>query len=129
MKDLEKIITRTLCFIHKGILSSYYIFNNDTYFCRFSSTKILFYLFFFTLNPFQHQQALHFRVLNYEKQHKEGTCKISARSYIFLAFYADFCFCPKSVNITILSHMQVGTQLIQYIFTYLSRFTSTKCPY
>ena len=59
-------------------------------------------LSFFNVNPFKHQQALHFRVLNYEKQHKEGTCKVSGKSVVFLAFYADFCLCPKLVIITTL---------------------------
>ena len=35
-------------------------------------------------------------------QHKEGICKVSGRSVIFSAFYADFCLCPKSVIITTL---------------------------
>ena len=35
VKVLEKIIARTPCFMHKGILSPYYIFNNDAYFFRF----------------------------------------------------------------------------------------------
>ena len=41
-------------------------------------------------------------VLNYEKQHKEGTCKVLGRSFVFSAFYADFCLCPKLVIITTL---------------------------
>ena len=32
-------------------------------------------LIFFNVSPFQYQQALHFGVLNNEKQHKEGTVK------------------------------------------------------
>ena len=52
---------------------------------------------FFNVNPFQDQQALLFGVLNYEKQHEEGTCKVSGRSVVFSAFYADFCLCPKLV--------------------------------
>ena len=47
-------------------------------------------------------QALHFGVLNYEKRHKEGTCKVLGRSVVFSAFYADFCFCSKLVIITTL---------------------------
>ena len=43
-----------------------------------------------------------FWVPNYEKQHKEETCKVSGRSVIFSAFYTDFCLCPKSVIITTL---------------------------
>ena len=46
---------------------------------------------------------MHFGVLNYEKQHKEGTCKVSGRSVVFSAFYADFCLCPKLLIITTLS--------------------------
>ena len=38
----------------------------------------------------------------YEKQHKEGTCKVSGRSVVFSAFYADLCLCPKLVIITTL---------------------------
>ena len=46
---------------------------------------------------------MHFGVLNYEKQHKEGTCKVLGRSVVFSAFYADFCFCSKLVIITTLN--------------------------
>ena len=46
---------------------------------------------------------MHFGVLNYEKQHKEGTCKVSGRSVVFSAFYADFCLCPKLLIITTLN--------------------------
>ena len=44
-------------------------------------------------------------IKNYEKQHKECTCKVSGRSVVFLAFYADFCLCPKSVIITTLTYL------------------------
>ena len=33
--------------------------------------------------------------LNFEKQHKEGTCKVLGRSVVFSAFYADFVFAPN----------------------------------
>ena len=56
----------------------------------------------FLFNPFLYQ-AMHFGVLNYEKRHKEGMCKVSRRYVVFSAFYADFCLCPKSVIITTLS--------------------------
>ena len=46
-------------------------------------------------HKFGHQQVLHFGVLNYEKQHKEGTCKVLGRSVIFSAFYGNFCFAPN----------------------------------
>ena len=94
MKELEKIIARTLCFRNQSICRPINIFNNDAYILDFRSQK--FPLIFLNLNPFKHQQALHFGVLNYE----EGTCKVSGRWVIFSAFYADFCLCPKSVIIT-----------------------------
>ena len=45
---------------------------------------------------------MHFGVLNYEKQHKQGTCTVSGRSVVFSTFYADFCLCPKLLTITTL---------------------------
>ena len=98
---VEKKIARTLCFMHQRIFRLIYIFNNYAYFLDFRAQK--FPLIFLNLNPFQHQQALHFGVSNYEKQHKEGTCKVLGRSVVFSAFYADFCFCSKLVIITTLS--------------------------
>ena len=92
MKELEKIIAWTHCFMHQNFFRQNYIFNNDAFFLGFRAQK--FPLIFFNVNPFLHQQALHFGVLNYEKQHKEGTCKVSGRSVVFSAFYADFCLCP-----------------------------------
>ena len=79
----------------------YYIFNKDAYFLDFRAQK--FHTIFFNVNPFEHQQALHFWVLSYEKQHKEGTCKVSGNSVVFSAFYGDFCLCPKLVAITTLN--------------------------
>ena len=52
---------------------------------------------------------MHFGVLNYEKQHKEGTCKVLGRSVVFSAFYADFCLCPKLLIITTLKHGRDAT--------------------
>ena len=86
--------------MHQSFFRPNYIFDNDAHFLDFRAQK--FPLIFFNVNPFQHQQALHFGVLNYEKQHKEGICKVSGRSVVFSAFYADFCLCPKSVIITTL---------------------------
>ena len=42
VKLLEKIIARTLCFMHQGIVRSNHIFNNDAYFFLFSRSKIPF---------------------------------------------------------------------------------------
>ena len=87
--------------MHQRIFRPIYIFNTYAYFLDFRAQK--FPLIFLNLNPFLHQQALHFGVLNYEKQHKEGTCKVLGRSVVFSAFYVDFCFCPKLVIITTLN--------------------------
>ena len=89
--------------MHQYFFRPNYIFNNNAYFLDFRAQK--FRLIFFNVNPFLHQQALHFGVLNYEKQHKEGTCKVSGRDDVFSAFYADFCLCPKLVIITTLTYM------------------------
>ena len=93
MKELEKIIARTLCFMHQSFFRPNYIFDNDAYFSDFHAQK--FPLIFFNVNHFQHQQTLHIGVLNYEKQYKEGTCKVSGRSVVFSALYADFCLSPN----------------------------------
>ena len=85
MKVLEKIIARTLCAMHHGILSFYYIFNKDAYFLDFRAQK--FPLILFQFKPFLTSTSPAFGVLNYEKQHKEGTCKVSGRWVIFSAFY------------------------------------------
>ena len=100
MKELKTIIARILCFMHQRIFRPIYIFNNYSYFLDFRAQK--FPLIFLNLNPFLHQQALHFGVSNYEKQHKEGTCKVLGRSVVFSAFYAVCCFCSKLVIITTL---------------------------
>ena len=99
MTELEKIIARTHCLLHQRFFRPNYIF--DAYFLDFRAQK--FPLIFFNVDPFYHQQALHFGVLNYEKQHNEGTCKVSGRFVVFSAFYADFCLCPKFVIITTLN--------------------------
>ena len=114
MKELEKIIARTLCFMHQNFFRPNYIFNNYAYFSDFRAQK--FPLIFFNVNPFYHQQALHFRVLNYEKQHKEGTCKVLGKSVVFSAFYADFCLCPKLVIITTLMDTVLGEITLPFSF-------------
>ena len=101
MKELEKIIARTLWFMHQRFFRPNCIFNDYAYFLDFHAQK--FPLIFFNVNPFLFQKALPFGVLNFEKQHKGDTCQVSGRSVAFSAFYADFCLCPKSVIITTLS--------------------------
>ena len=108
MKELEKRIARTRCFMHQSFFRPNYIFNNDAYFLDFRAQK--FPLIFFNVNPFRHQQALHFGVLNYEQQHKEGNCKVSGRSVLFSAFYVNFCLCPKLVIITTFNRLFFGSK-------------------
>ena len=62
---------------------------------------------------------MHFGVLNYEKQYKEGTCKVSGRSVIFSAFYADFCLCPKLVIITTLIDFITNLSVMIFTVSYL----------
>ena len=50
MKELEKIIARTLCLMHPSFFRPNYIFNNDAYFLDFRAQK--FPLIFFNVNPF-----------------------------------------------------------------------------
>ena len=76
--------------MHQRFFRPNYIFNNNAYFLDFRAQK--FPLIFFNVNPCKHQQALHFWVLNYEKQDAEGTCKISRRSVVFSAFMLIFVF-------------------------------------
>ena len=61
--------------MHQSFFRPNYIFNNDAYFLDFRAQK--FSLIFFNASPFQYQQAMHFGVLNNEKQRKEGTCEVS----------------------------------------------------
>ena len=80
--------------MHQSVFRPNYIFNNNAYFSHFCAQK--FPLIFFNVNPFKHQQAMQFGVLNYEKQHKEGTCKVSGRSVdYFQHFMPIFVFAPN----------------------------------
>ena len=92
--------------MHQSNFRPTYIFNNDAYFFRFSRTKIP--LIFFNLNSFYRQQALHLGVQNYEKQCKDGTCKVLGRYVVFSAYYADFSLCLKSVIITTLTSLTLA---------------------
>ena len=50
VKELEKIMARTHCFMHRSFFRPNYIFNNDVYFLDFCAQK--FPLIFFNVNPF-----------------------------------------------------------------------------
>ena len=49
-EELEKIIARTLCFMHQSFFRPNYMFNNDAYFLDFRAHK--FPLIFFNISPF-----------------------------------------------------------------------------
>ena len=66
-------------------------------------------LILFNVNPFKHQQTLHFGFLNYAKQHKEGICKVSRRSVVFTAFYAVFLSLPQ---ISYYHHLKVLNNIV-----------------
>ena len=117
---VEKKIARIPSFMHQKIFRPIYIFNNYAYFLDFRAQK--FPLIFLNLNPFQHQQALHFGILIYEKQHKEGTCKVLGRSVVFSAFYADFCFCSKLVIITTLRDVSFSCIFYFIVFHFIIFF-------
>ena len=103
MKELEKIIARTHCFMHQSFFRPIYIFNNDAYFSDFRAQK--FPLIFFNVNPFNINKPCMLVFLIIKKQRIEGTRKVSGRSVVFSAFYAVFCLCPKLVIITTLKQI------------------------
>ena len=93
MKELKKIIARTLCFMHQRIFRPIYIFNNYAYFLDFRAQ--IFPLIFLNLNPFKHQQALHFGVSNYEKHIKKAPVKFWEDLLYFQHFMQIFVFAPN----------------------------------
>ena len=50
VKELEKIIAKTHCFMHRSLFRPNYIFNKDAYFLDFRSQK--FPLISFNVSPF-----------------------------------------------------------------------------
>ena len=80
--------------MHQGNFRPYYIFNNDAYFLDFRARN--FPLIFFNLNPFQHQQALHFWVLNYENNVKKAPVKFQEDLLYFQHFMLIFVFAQIS---------------------------------
>ena len=80
MKELDTIISMTLCFMHQKYLQTELHFNNGAHFLDFCAEN--YPLIFFYLNPFYCLQTLHFGILNYEIQYKEGICKDSGRSVV-----------------------------------------------
>ena len=67
--------------------------NNDVYFLDFRVQK--FPLIFFNVNPFSHQEALQFGVLNDEKQHKKAPVKFREDLLYFQHFMLIFVFAPN----------------------------------
>ena len=50
-------------------------------------------MIFFKFKSLLTSRSPTFFILNYEKKHKEGLCKVLGRSVVFSAFYADFFLC------------------------------------
>ena len=59
--------------MHQPIFRPNYIFNNDAYFFNFCAQK--FSLISFNLNPFKHQQALHFGIYIMKYNIKKASVK------------------------------------------------------
>ena len=93
MKELEKIIARTHCFMHQSLFRPNYIFNNNAYFLDFRAQK--FPLIFFNVSPFKYQQALHFGVLNNEKSIKKAPVKFRDDLLYFQHFMLIFVLVPN----------------------------------
>ena len=90
MKELEKIIARTLCFMHQMFFRPNYI---KMLFLDFRTQK--FPLIFLNVNPFLHQQALHFGILNYGKNIKKAPVKFREDLLYFQHFKLIFIFVPN----------------------------------
>ena len=92
MKELKKIIAGTLCFM-QSIFIPNYILNNDAYFLDFCVDNYPL-RFFFKFKSFLISTSPAFGVLNYDKQHKEGICKVLGKSVVFSAFLCRFLSLP-----------------------------------
>ena len=97
MKELEKIIARTHCFMHQSFFRPNYIFDNDAYFLDFRAQK--FPLIFFNVNP-----------CNINKPR----CKITALKGFL---YTDGPFRAVSRTVQIFNNM--GRQKSRQNFTFL----------
>ena len=95
MKELEKIIARTLCFMHQRFFGPNYIFNKDAYFLDFHAQK--FPLIFLNVNPFNINKPYFFGFLIMKNNIKNAPVKFREDLLYLSAFYADFCVCPKLV--------------------------------
>ena len=81
MKELEKIIAGTHCFMHQSFFRPNYIFNNNAYFLDFRAQK--FSLIFFNVNPFM------------ENNIKKAPAKFREDLLYFQHFMLIFVFVPN----------------------------------
>ena len=88
-----KKIARTLSFMHQSFFRPNYIFNNDGYFLDFRAQKFL--LIFVHVNPFKHQQALHFGFWIMKNNIKKAPVKFWEDLQHFQHFMLIFCLCPN----------------------------------
>ena len=84
------MIARTLCFMHQSVFRPNYNLNTDAYFLDFRAQKIQ--LVFLNLDPFQHEQALQFVVLNYKENIKKAPVKFWEDLLNFQHFMQIFVF-------------------------------------
>ena len=66
--------------MHQSFSRPNYIFNNDAYFLDFRAQ--IFPLIFLNVNPFEHQQDLHFAVLNYDKKNNIKKAPVKFQEYL-----------------------------------------------
>ena len=95
MKELEKIIARTHCFMHQSFFRPNYIFNNDAYFLDFRAQK--FPLVFFNVNPFNINKPciLGFYVIKKKNNIKKIPVKFQEDQLYFQHFMQIFVFVPN----------------------------------
>ena len=80
--------------MHQSFFRPNYIFNNDGYFLDFRAQKFL--LIFFNVNPFKHQQALHFGFWIMKNNIKKAPVKFWEDLLHFQHFMLIFVFAPIS---------------------------------
>ena len=113
MKELEKIISRTPSFKHQNTFRPNYILITMLILLNFCAEK--YPSIFFNINPFQHQHALHFGILNYEKKKKKkkkkNIDKASVKFWevqLFMQFFLSLPTISKNHRLSFCSDINLG---------------------
>ena len=93
MKELEKIIARTHCFMHQSFFRPNYILNNDAYFLDFRAQK--FPLIFFNVNPININKPCIFGFYIMKNNIKKAPVKFREDLLYFQHFMLIFVFVPN----------------------------------